>query len=135
MEPGQDKRDVVPDEIRAKLINSVDENWDSLMDALLDLATGVWVKEDVVGKNGILVDVRVYQKPPDREVVKYLTDQVIGRPKESMNIEKKVNFVLDDRFGGLPTIKPVVIEAAVDEVEVDEVAGELPEPVEVGDDR
>ena len=86
----------IPDEIRTKLVNTVNENWDELIQAIMDLAQGIWMQEKVTDKNGVLIDVRVYQQKPDREVAKYLTDQVIGKPKESMNIEGRVALVMDE---------------------------------------
>jgi hypothetical protein len=85
----------IPDEIRAKLVTSVNASWDEIIASLVELATGVWLMEDVY-ENGALKEHKVFKKAPDKEVAFYLTNQVIGKPKESMNIEGKVVLKMDD---------------------------------------
>lgn len=91
-----DQSQVIPDEIRQKLMGHVNENWDKIILALTDLATGIWVEQNVYHKEtGEIVKQRVYQKEPDTTTAQYLTNQVIGKPKEAVNIEGKVNLVMD----------------------------------------
>lgn len=90
-----DQKNVIPDEIRLKLTNHVNENWDKIITALTDLAVGIWYEHMQVDKNGDPVRVRVYQQKPDTTTAQWLANQVIGKPKEAMNIEGKVTLILD----------------------------------------
>lgn len=91
-----DQRNVLPDEIRAKLAKHVDDNWDKIIMALTDLATGLWYEDLVLDKaTQEPIKVRVYKQKPDGPTAQYLANQVIGKPKESMNVEGKVNLIMD----------------------------------------
>lgn len=51
-----------------------------LVDQALELAAGVWVEEpSITGRV-------VYQKPPDREAIKYLMDRIMGKPTDRREI-------------------------------------------------
>lgn len=91
-----EKQNEIPDQVRALLVNKVQENWDELLEAMMNLAKGVYVQDIKLDDNGNTIDQKVYRQKPDREVGKYLMDQVIGKPKESMNIEGKINLIVDD---------------------------------------
>lgn len=92
----------IPSVLRGKLVNTIEKDWESIIDAQADLAKGLWIKEYVKDKNGkFIVDefgkpkVKVYQQKPDKDAGQYLMNQVIGKPKENMVVAGKVNFIMD----------------------------------------
>lgn len=92
----------IPMEMRIKLTDAVRKDWSEIVSGLAELAKGVWVKDYVKDKNGNLVKdnlgrptTKTYLKPPDREAARYLVDQVVGKPKENLVVQGKVNFLLD----------------------------------------
>lgn len=71
---------------KEKTQNRVNKKLDKILDAQIDLATGVhYVTAD--GK-------RIYRKVPDGSTGQYLLNQLIGKPKESIEI-KSTNLNLD----------------------------------------
>ncbi len=101
-----EKKNEIPDQVRALLVAEVQKNWPDLLQAMVDLAKGIYVEDIKMDSNGSPVDSRVYQKSPDRDVAKYLMDQVIGKPKESMNIEGKINLIMDEDISSMPMPEP-----------------------------
>lgn len=91
-----EKTSDIPDSVRALLVSKVNDNWDEILQGMIDLATGIWVQDIKYDDNGAPINQKVYRQKPDKDVQKYLADQVIGKPKESMNIEGKINLVIDD---------------------------------------
>ncbi len=85
----------IPDELRERMVAMTHENWDEFLATLKEIATGLWYEEIRTDKNDMPISIRVYQTKPDKDVLTYLTNQVIGKPKESMNIEGKVNLIMD----------------------------------------
>ncbi len=92
----------VPNALRQKLVDTVEEDWEHIIQAQADLAKGLWIKEYVKDKDGKYVTdelgnpkVRVYQQKPDKDSGQYLINQVIGKPKENMVVAGKVNFIMD----------------------------------------
>lgn len=85
----------LPNELRTKLVNKVNEHVEDIVEAQVDLARGLWIRERVKDKNGQTVEQKVYQKAPDKDAGQYLLNQVIGKPKENMVVAGKVNFILD----------------------------------------
>ena len=71
----------------------------SIIEKLFELGDGITVQETAA--NG---DVRIYERPPDREALKYLVDRILGRPKERLDAE------LTGRAGGPIVITEVVVE-------------------------
>ena len=67
-----------------------------LVDQALELAAGVVVQEmDATGAP------RIYQKPPDREAIKYLLDRIMGKPtdrKEIVNPDKPLSEMTEDEL-------------------------------------
>lgn len=51
-----------------------------------ELAKGIWTEEldDKTGER-----IRVYKKIPDTKMSEYVTNQIIGRPKETMEVSGK----------------------------------------------
>ncbi len=88
----------LPEEVRKLLIDKVQQNWDDIMQAMVDLASGIWVQDIKYDDNGVPINQRVYKQKPDKDILKYLADQVIGKPKESQLIEGKINLILDDNL-------------------------------------
>ena len=71
---------------RERVIHKVNKKLDKLIDAQVDLATGLYyVTTD--GKH-------VYTKPPNGSTGEYLLNQLIGKPKENIEI-KNTNLNLD----------------------------------------
>ncbi len=93
-----EQKNEIPEEMRTLLVNATKEHWDDLMEAMVNLAKGVYVQDIKVDDAGSPIDVKVYRQKPDKDVAKYLMDQVIGKPKESMNVEGKINLIVDDQF-------------------------------------
>jgi hypothetical protein len=69
--------------------------------ALTDAATGMWVEKEVdmvdpkTGKKlGIKVR-RVYQKDPDVGAGQYLLNQVVGKPKETTEVQGQISLIMD----------------------------------------
>ena len=90
--------------LRSKLTEKVKEHWDALTDAQIQLAVGMYLKEYVkdpkTGKvkldaSGMPVKEKVYRTKPDKDIIKYLIDQQIGKPKENVIVESKVHLVMD----------------------------------------
>lgn len=88
----------IPEALRGLLVNAVYDDYQELIDAMMDLAKGVQVLEIQIDDNGVEIPGRVYKQKPDKEVGKYLMDQVVGKAKESMNIEGKINLTIDDQI-------------------------------------
>jgi hypothetical protein len=63
----------------------------AVIDALLELALGVTVEEttDEVSEDGT-PKVKVYRKPPDAKSAIYLTDRVMGKPTERVELDADV---------------------------------------------
>lgn len=91
------------DDARSELTRVVTENFADIVEAQVDLAKGLWVKEYVKDSKGkAKIDpltgralTKVYLKAPDKDSGQYLINQVIGKPKENMVIAGKVNFIMD----------------------------------------
>lgn len=94
--PDLSKKNEVPELLRTRLAMMTEENWDEFIATLKDIALGFKVEEIVTDKEGMPTKVRTYTTKPDKEVLQYLTNQVIGKPKESMNIEGRVSLVADE---------------------------------------
>ena len=84
----------LPDELKQAFDKEVDVNKDGLIRALFDLARGVWREETKTLANGIEI-VRIYQEKPDKEVAQYLLNRVLGKPRETVSIQGRVNFIMD----------------------------------------
>lgn len=93
-------------EMRGIMTSAVKEDFDEIVAGQIELAKGLHVKEYVRDRKtgefktdpatGIPLMTKVFLRPPDREVGKYLIDQVIGKAKETKVMEGRVNFILDD---------------------------------------
>ncbi len=94
--PAKDEAPIdVPNEMRGKLVDVVSTHMEDIVEAQVNLARGLWIKERVRDKMGNLLETKVYQKAPDKDAGQYLLNQVIGKPKENMVVAGKVNFILD----------------------------------------
>jgi hypothetical protein len=71
---------------REKAVYKVNRKLDKILDAQIDAATGLYYVTDD-GKH-------VYTKKPDTGVGEYLLNQVIGKPKENIEV-KSVNLNVD----------------------------------------
>lgn len=85
----------IPASGRTYLTQKIDEHWKEIIDSLIEAAKGMWVMDFKKDNTGRDVDVKIYQKPPDKEVAFYLANQKIGKPGEGIMEEEKVNFILD----------------------------------------
>jgi hypothetical protein len=86
----------IPDGLRHALVGMTEENWPELMEAMKQLALGIWVEQITYDKKNRPTNVRVYQQKPDKDFLQYLANQAIGKPKESMNVEGKVSLIMDE---------------------------------------
>lgn len=69
-----------------KAHNKIAHALPQIVDALIDLALGAHVEE--VGEDG---RIRRYQRPPDREAIRYAIDRLGGRPTERKEVSKEIN--------------------------------------------
>lgn len=88
-------------EMRLLLVKEVEANFGVLLRAQIELARGVWIEEDVAStdsEGNPQLKRRVYRKPPSQEAIKYLTDQAIGKPKETkdLNVDDKRALTIDE---------------------------------------
>lgn len=65
-------------ELRRQLTERVSKEYGAIMDAMLDSAKGHYARR--VTETG---EVKVYKKSPNVEMLKYLHDQIIGKPINS----------------------------------------------------
>jgi hypothetical protein len=68
--------------LRQMMIDRVEKEFDPLMDAAMDLAKGIIVY--VSGKDG--KPRKVYEQPPNTEMLKYLLDQSAGKALTSVEM-------------------------------------------------
>ena len=66
-----------------------------LVDQAMELAEGVVVQER--DKDGTP---RIYQRPPDREAIKYLVDRIMGKPTErrDLTLDKPLEEMTEDEL-------------------------------------
>lgn len=59
---------------------------DGLLQKKIELANGIYVMKPIrVG--GVVVDVKVYKERPDSNSLEYLFSMLVGKPKESLDVE------------------------------------------------
>ena len=80
---------------RDLLSQAVRNNYKEIVQSLIASAKGMWVEKTVVNKNGVEIQVPVYQEKPDTIVGQYLLNQLVGKPKETQITEGRVVFVRD----------------------------------------
>ena len=68
--------------MREYLVTRIAEKMEPLIDAQMDLATGIFYEK---------ADGRIYQREPDPRVGEYLINQGAGRPTESIQLANKDN--------------------------------------------
>lgn len=78
-------------EMRKRIIETVNQNLQPLMEAKMDLALGHNFAH--MDEKGNLV--KVYKKSPDSNSIQYLLNQSVGKPKETMEIQSEVILKLD----------------------------------------
>lgn len=84
--PLQDNGRALPSTAREFIINRINRKREKIIDTHIDIATGYfYTTED--GKH-------VYTKKPDASANEYLLNQLIGKPKESIEV-KTVNLNVD----------------------------------------
>lgn len=64
------------------LREEIRKNWGELLQSKLELAKGIWV-ERRIGKNRAFV----YREKPDSQSLEYLFSMVVGKPKETLELE------------------------------------------------
>ena len=102
-----DKLNTLPDDLRADLSARVNANWDEIFKALLELAKGAYF-EDVKETNDGAKLTRIYRRLPDKEVAQYLANQIIGKPKENLTLQGKVNFIMTDDSMDMPLDSSII---------------------------
>lgn len=80
---------------RDALVKKVRSDYEAIVQALIDSAKGMWLKEQVEDKKTGSISARVYQMKPNTDVAQYLLNQLIGKPKETQVMEGRVHFELD----------------------------------------
>lgn len=90
-----EKINTMPDDLRDNLSLRIYEKWDDIVEALFQLAKGIYREEIKVTDKGE-IKTRIYQEKPDKEIAQYLANQVIGKPKENVTLQGRVNFIMDE---------------------------------------
>lgn len=67
--------------LKSKLLERVEKEFGGLMDTMINLAKGIQVEG--VDSEG---EVKLYIKAPNAEILKYLTDQTLGKAKETLDV-------------------------------------------------
>ena len=76
---------------REYLINSIAKDLEPILEAQKESAKGIWLEEkDKDGKR-----IRVYQKHPALSTGEYLLNQLVGRPKESLEVSGGLDLKLN----------------------------------------
>ena len=82
---------IAAEKAREYVITRVVKELDPILSAQIESAKGMFVEEtDAKG-----VRIRVYQRMPDTTVGKYLTDQVAGKARETMEVTVDATLKLD----------------------------------------
>ena len=90
-----EKLDSLPDDLKDKLDTRIETDWDQLVEALMQLAKGIWREEVKVDGRGVRTE-RIYQDKPDKEVAQYLVNRILGKPRETGSLQGRVNFIMDE---------------------------------------
>lgn len=69
-------------EMRQKMLERIEQEFNPLMDAAIDLAKGIIVY--IPGKDG--KPRKIYEEPPNTEMLKYLLDQSAGKALTSVEM-------------------------------------------------
>ena len=72
---------------REHIIRKIAKHKDAILQAQIESAKGLWFFDDK--KN------MVYTKKPDTSIGEYLLNQLIGKPKESMELSGEVQLKID----------------------------------------
>ena len=86
----------LPDALRGDLHTRIEYEKQEIIDSLMDLAKGIWYAQQAFKDDGTPYTLKIYKKLPDKEVAQYLLNQVIGKPKENVAIQGRVNFIMDE---------------------------------------
>ena len=82
---------IAAEKAREYVIGRVVTELDPILTAQIESAKGIYVEEtDAKGER-----IKVYQRLPDTTVGKYLTDQVAGKPRETVEVEIDATLKLD----------------------------------------
>lgn len=87
-----------PDD-RSELSVTVRDNLKSIIQAMIESAKGMWVREIVVDKDGIEVTMPVYRIKPNMDVAQYLLNQLMGKPRETqVDLHLKQNIIVQNEI-------------------------------------
>jgi len=87
-----------PDD-RSGMSVAVRENLTEILQAMIESAKGIWMREIVVDKNGIETTVPIYQRMPNMDVAQYLLNQLMGKPREtSVDLQLKQNIIVQNEI-------------------------------------
>lgn len=67
--------------LKSKLLERVEKEFGGLMDTMISLAKGITVEEENADGTS-----KIYFKAPNAEILKYLTDQTLGKAKETLDV-------------------------------------------------
>jgi hypothetical protein len=82
------EKKIKAEHMRKYFLDRVAEEIGPIVEAQIELAKGVFVLEKITvgrGKNKKTVE-RVFQKPPDQSMIRYMLDQSLGRATENVNV-------------------------------------------------
>jgi hypothetical protein len=68
--------------LRQKFAQSVERRWKEIETATYDIALGHWYEKDM--GQGVK---KIYQKSPDSYMLKYMNEQIIGKAKETLEVD------------------------------------------------
>jgi len=77
--------------MREHLQKKVEEEFGPIIQAQIDLATGVVIQQKVKLKNKTID--RYYTMKPDANAAKYILDQAIGRAKETLEVSGEMTLI------------------------------------------
>lgn len=80
---GSKNKKTIEQELALEFLRArIREYWEELINIEIELAKGIWV-ERKIGKE----IVKVYKKEPDSKTLEYLLSMVVGKPKETVELE------------------------------------------------
>lgn len=68
-------------EMKRQLVERVKKEFSGLIDTMISLAKGITVEEEIADGSS-----KIYFKAPNAEILKYLTDQTLGKAKETLDV-------------------------------------------------
>lgn len=87
-----------PDD-RSELSVEVRKNLSEILQAMIESAKGIWVRELVKNKEGLELEKPVYQRLPNMDIAQYLLNQLMGKPRETnVDLQLKQNIIVQNEI-------------------------------------